>query len=106
MKIHKLSQMTRGWFVGDFAPSAHVTKAAEVAVKTYAAGEAEEAHVHRVAVEVTLILSGEATLNGHHLTAGDIATLEPGEPGQFTALTQTTTVVVKTPSAVGDKFPL
>jgi hypothetical protein len=42
MKVHRLEDMTRGWFVGDFAPTLYRTDAVEVAVKHFTAGESEE----------------------------------------------------------------
>lgn len=96
--------MTKGWFVGDFAPAALRTDAAEVAVKTYAAGTVEPRHVHKVAPEVTLILHGRARMNDAVREAGDIVVIEPGESTDFEALTDVTTVVVKTPSVAGDKY--
>ena len=104
MQLHKLSGMTKGWFVGDFSPVVLPSTAAEVAVKSYAAGSVEARHVHRVATEVTLIVSGRARMNDRVLEAGDIVLIEPGEFTDFEALTDVTTVVVKTPSAAGDKY--
>jgi quercetin dioxygenase-like cupin family protein len=100
----RLSDMKGGWFVGDFAPVVLRTSAAEVAVKTYAKGAREDKHVHRVAHELTLILSGSVRMNGVELGHGDIVMLEPGEPTDFEALTDVTTVVVKVPSIIGDKY--
>jgi quercetin dioxygenase-like cupin family protein len=97
--------MTKGWFVGDFAPTALRTTAAEVAVKTYRAGDREDRHHHKVATEITLILSGEVRMNGATYRTGDIVRIEPGESTDFEAVTDTTTVVVKVPSAAGDKYP-
>lgn len=103
MKVFKLADMTRGWFVGDFAPSALRTAAAEVAIQTYGAGAVEPRHVHRIAPEVTLILHGEARMNGKRYTEGDIVVIAPGEATDFEAITDVTTVVVKVPSVAGDK---
>jgi quercetin dioxygenase-like cupin family protein len=105
VKTFKLSDMTRGWFVGDFEPAALRTPAAEVAVQTYRAGAVEPRHVHKVAPEVTLILQGEARMNGTRYGEGDIVLIEPGEAAEFEALTDVTTVVVKLPSVPGDKYP-
>lgn len=105
MKVFKLSDMTRGWFVGDFTPSALRTAAAEVAVQTYRAGAIEARHVHKVAPEVTLILHGEARMNGTRYGEGDIVLIAPGEATDFEAITDVTTVVVKLPSVPGDKYP-
>jgi quercetin dioxygenase-like cupin family protein len=105
MKVHKLDSMIRGWFVGDFEPTAHAAEGVEVAVKDYSAGDAEERHVHKVATEVTAVVAGSVRMDGRELSAGDIAVLEPGEPSDFLALTDARLVVVKTPAVPGDKYP-
>lgn len=105
MQVHKLADMKGGWFVGDFVPTVLRTQAAEVAVKTYLAGATEARHVHRVAHELTLVLSGRVRMNGIDYAAGDILCIEPGESTDFAALTDVTTVVVKLPSVIGDKYP-
>ena len=43
-------------------------------------------------------------MNGRVFAAGDIVVLKPGEATDFEALTDTTTTVVKLPSAKGDKY--
>ena len=105
MQVHRLADMKGGWFVGDFVPTVLRTQAAEVAVKTYAAGATEARHVHRVAHELTLVLSGRVRMNGAEYNAGDILCIGPGESTDFAALTDVTTVVVKVPSVIGDKYP-
>lgn len=104
MKVFRLDDMVKGWFVGDFEPAALRTQAAELAVKTYDAGALESRHMHKVAQEVTLILSGEARMGDSRYRAGDIVLIEPGEATDFEALTDVTTVVFKLPSVAGDKF--
>lgn len=104
MKTFRLSDMTKGWFVGDFDPCAFRTDAAEVAVKTYEAGTVEKRHVHKVAPEITLVLHGRARMNDDIHEAGTIVLIEPGESTDFEALTDVTTVVVKVPSVKGDKY--
>jgi quercetin dioxygenase-like cupin family protein len=105
--IHRhLDEMVGGWMVGNFEPACLVSTACEVACKHYAAGATEAAHVHRIATELTLIASGRATMNGRTFVAGDIIVLAPGEATDFHALEATTTVVVKMPSAAGDKYPV
>ena len=105
MQLFRLADMTKGWFVGDFVPTAFRTAAAEVAVKSYRAGDREARHHHKVATELTLVLTGEVRLNGTAYGAGDIVRIEPGESTDFEAVTDATTVVVKVPSAAGDKYP-
>jgi len=105
MEIARLEDMTNGWFVGDFDPAILRTAACEVAVKIYAAGDREALHHHKRATEITVVLSGRVRMAGKELSAGDIIKLEPGEATDFEALTDTVSVVVKTPSAAADKFP-
>lgn len=104
MKISRLETMRGGWFVGNFSPSLLTTSHAEVAVQHFVAGECSAAHYHKVAQEITVIISGVAMMNEQRLVAGDIVVIQPGEPVIFTALEATTTVVVKSPSLAGDKY--
>jgi hypothetical protein len=104
MLVSELSLMTKGWFVGDFTPAAYRTSDAEVAVKRYRAGDREEFHVHRIATEITVLVSGAARMAGRRLEAGAIVRLDPGEGTDFLALEDSVTVVVKVPSVRGDKY--
>ena len=106
MKSARLEDMIKGWFVGDFSPTLLRSKECEVAIKYYKAGDSEEKHVHKIATEITAIVSGDVEMAGKTWHAGDIVLLEPGEPTDFRALTDTVTVVVKTPSVAGDKYVL
>lgn len=96
--------MIKGWFIGNFEPSLLRSENFEVAVKHYKAGEREETHHHRVATEITVIVSGDVEMMGRRWAAGDIVLIEPGEATSFVAITDTVTVVVKTPSVLGDKY--
>lgn len=104
MKHARLDEMVKGWFVGRFTPTALTTDACEVAVKRYKAGECEDAHYHKVATEVTLILEGRVRMAGAEWGPGDIIVLSPGEVTDFEALTDAVNVVVKTPGALNDKY--
>lgn len=104
MRHARLEDMTKGWFVGDFAPTVLQTEACEVAVKHYRAGDREALHHHKVGTEVTLIVSGRVRMLDREWGPGDILVLEPGEATAFEALTDAVNVVVKTPSAKDDKY--
>jgi hypothetical protein len=106
MIVRRLDEMVGGWVVGDFDPVCLRTRACEMACKYYTAGDSETAHVHRVAVEITVIAAGRARMNGRTITRGDVVVLAPGEPADFTALDDTITMVVKMPSVPGDKYPV
>lgn len=106
MKTRQLSDMVRGWFVGPFSPTMLHTTDVEVGIKRYEAGAIEEAHYHKIATEITVILEGTAEVNGRTLVAGTIVILDPGEVADFRAVTAVTTAVVKHPGAPDDKFPI
>jgi quercetin dioxygenase-like cupin family protein len=106
MRFGRLDEMTKGWFIGDFEPSLLNTKQFEVGIKRYSAGDKEPEHVHKVATEFTVILSGRVCMGGRYLEDGDIIVMEPGESTDFFAVTDCVTVVVKTPSLAGDKYPV
>jgi hypothetical protein len=106
MEHKKLNQMIKGWFVGGFEPSAFSTSECEVGIKQYRAGDSEEAHYHKVATEITVILNGKARMLDQVWEDGDIITLSPGELTDFKAITDVVTVVVKVPSVQGDKYLL
>ena len=100
-----LNDMVRGWFVGDFHPTAFQTDTCEVGVKSYKAGDSEERHYHKVATEITLIQSGRVCMNGIEHQSGAIIVIPPFESTDFQALEDTVTVVVKVPGAKNDKYP-
>lgn len=104
MKTAKLKDMRRGWFIGNFEPSLYRTGDFEAAVKTYAAGEKEEAHCHKIATEYTVVVSGTVRMNGTDYHAGDIIVEEPGDTTNFFAVTDAVNVVIKTPCVLGDKY--
>jgi quercetin dioxygenase-like cupin family protein len=104
MKIHKLKDMVKGWFVGNFEPSLFKTDLVEVGVKEYKAGDKEPLHYHKVATEITVIVKGMVVMNGTLYNSGDIITIEPGESTNFEALADTITTVVKLPCVNDDKY--
>ncbi|ADD69441.1 conserved hypothetical protein [Denitrovibrio acetiphilus DSM 12809] len=104
MKISKLDDMFKGWFVGNFDPTLLKTNDVEVAVKSYKKGDYEEAHFHKIATEITVIVSGKVKMNGQTYVAGDIIVIEPNESTDFEALEESVNVVVKHPGANDDKY--
>ena len=104
MRSDKLENMFKGWFVGNFTPTLYQTNDVEVAVKNYPAGAKEECHYHKIATELTVIISGEVEMCNRRFGAGDIIVMEPGEGTNFAAITDVATVVVKVPGANNDKY--
>lgn len=107
MKVSRVRDFTRGWFVGDFDPSLIKTSGAEVAIQEYEAGDNEPCHWHAECKEITALVEGTAIISGHteeyHMIAGDIVFIECCEPVRFRALTKVIAVVVKVPSRPHDK---
>lgn len=104
MKLAKLSNMKKGWFVGNFEPTVLNTNDVEVAVKKYKANDYEEKHLHKIATEITVIVSGEVEMNKKRYKEGDIIVIDSFEATDFLAVTNAVTVVVKKPSAKNDKY--
>lgn len=104
MKVFNLRDMFKGWFIGNFEPTALLTKDVEVAVKKYKAGEYESPHYHKIATEITVITDGVVKMNGVTYTSGDIIVIEPNQATDFLAVTDVTTTVVKYPGANDDKY--
>lgn len=104
MNHARYEDMIKGWFVGRFTPTAFKTDACEVAVKKYVIGEYEGKHYHKVATEITMILSGKVRMAGQEWQEGDIIVLQPGEVTDFEALTDAINIVVKIPGTLDDKY--
>lgn len=104
MKKYNLNQFTRGWVVGDFEPNIIRSKDFEVMVRYYKKGDVESKHMHKIADEITIIVSGEFKMNGEILKAGDIIHLSPGDETDFECLSDGANTVIKTPSVMGDKY--
>jgi mannose-6-phosphate isomerase-like protein (cupin superfamily) len=96
--------MKNGWFIGNFEPNAFRTGDLEAAVKTYKAGDHEEAHFHKIATEMTVVVSGEVAMNGKRYGSGKIVIMEPGDVTDFRAVTDAVLAVVKVPGVKNDKY--
>ncbi|MBT4122205.1 hypothetical protein HOE31_04630 [bacterium] len=104
MKVTKLDDMIKGWFVGNFEPTLINTNDVEVAVKSYNKGDAEDTHYHKIATEITVVVSGKVKMNDIIYNQGDIIVIEPNESTNFEALEDTVCTVVKYPGASDDKY--
>lgn len=104
MRKYDLKSFTKGWFVGHFTPTLIDTNDVEVAIKKYKAGDSEQAHYHKIATEVTVIISGEVEMNGAKYVADDVIVIEPNDRTDFKCLSDAVTVVVKYPGASNDKY--
>jgi len=104
MKKIFLKDFKRGWLVGDFEPSVFSTNKIEVAIQNYEAGHEEPNHYHKIATEITFMVSGSAFCNDLLIENGEGVIIEPNQPNIFRAKTNCTTLVIKFPSVPSDKY--
>jgi hypothetical protein len=104
MKVHKLSDFIKGWFIGDFTPTLFQTNQVEVSIKRYTSGDYETMHHHKIATEFTVIISGTVKMNNQTFSQDDIIQIDPGESADFYVVEDTVTCVVKLPSVKNDKY--
>ena len=106
MKKFNLSDAgARGWFIGDFDNAVFRTKDFEVTYQKNSRSQTAS-HIHKLAYEITLVISGRQICNGQMFAAGDICILEPGDISQIEYLEETEVVTIKTPSVPSDKHYL
>ncbi|WP_372768511.1 cupin domain-containing protein [Pseudoalteromonas sp.] len=104
MEKTRITDFVRGWFVGGFEPTLFKTQDVEVAVQQFKKGDKEASHCHKIATEITMIVKGQARMKGMIISEGEIVKIPPGEYTDFEAIEDTTTVVVKLPGALNDKY--
>jgi|TARA_R110002074_G_scaffold10220_1_gene39260 mannose-6-phosphate isomerase-like protein (cupin superfamily) len=104
MKVMKLEDMFKGWFIGDFEPTAYKSKDFEVCYRVHPKGEKWEWHYHKEITEINLLVSGKMIMQGKELNVGDIFIVNPYEIADPDFLEDCGIVCVKTPSTPGDKY--
>ena len=100
----KLDDFKLGWIIGDFEPALYKTKDIEVGVKYYEPLVKEPKHLHKIATEYTIILEGRVKVNGIEYSKGDLIKIDKNQISEFETIEKTITLVVKSPSAPGDKY--
>ena len=106
MKILKLKDYTRGWFIGNFEPSLLKTDQFEISVQHYKKNEFVQPHTHKISTEYNVLISGLMTIQGKDLKAGDIFILEPNEITDPVYHEECTIVIIKIPCVIGDKYDI
>lgn len=102
--IARLEDFTKGWYVGNFEPALLKTEDVEVGIKYYRKGDNEVSHHHKIATEITAIISGRVWMLDREFGAGDVVKMPPGTSTAFEVLEDAVTVVVKHPGASDDKY--
>jgi hypothetical protein len=104
MKVLQLEDYIRGWFVGNFEPTAWKTPDFEVGYRVHSKGT-DQPHTHTTCTEINLVTSGKMIIQDKLLVTGDIFILRPWEISNAVFLEDTGVVCVKVPS-INDKKPL
>jgi quercetin dioxygenase-like cupin family protein len=104
MKVSKLTDMHRGWFIGNFEPSVLKTPQFEVGVLVHLKDEKWPAHFHKLGTEYNVLLSGSMKVCGVELVPGDIFLIEPYEIADPVFYEDCTILCVKVPSDTSDKY--
>ena len=104
MQIYNLNNFTGGWVIGDFNPAIINSKEVEVAIKKYKKGDYEPEHYHKLATEITIIVSGKVRMNNQIFTENQIVLIDKNDKTDFFAIRDSTTCVIKMPSIIGDKY--
>lgn len=105
MKVTQSLKFKNGWFVGNFEPSILKTMDFEVAHQFHPKGFVSTPHYHKISNEYNYIVNGMILLNHDCvLSDGDTFVYEPNEISDVEFLADTNMIVVRVPSAPGDKY--
>lgn len=104
MKITRIEDYFRGWFVGNFEPTCLKTEQFEVGFLTHKKGEIWPPHLHKISTEINFLIEGEMKIGENELKSGDVFVIEPYEIADPTFYTDCKLIVIKTPSIPGDKY--
>ena len=103
MKQYNLSNMLRGWFIGNFEPSILKTSFIEVGVVSHKKDEEWPAHFHSSSIEINLVLDGSLTINNKLFEKNDFFILERNEVSKPKFLENCRILVIRVPDIQNDK---
>jgi quercetin dioxygenase-like cupin family protein len=104
MKVGRIENFVRGWFIGDFEPSILRTKDFEVGLLFHAKGEHHKAHYHALSDEYNVLIEGDMTIQGERYVTGDVFIIHKGVVADPIFHEDCKLIVVKIPSIPSDKF--
>lgn len=104
IQLSSLSNMTRGWIIGDFLPSVYRTNTFEAGLLTHKKGEEWGAHVHKIGTEINCLVSGRMSINDIIIEPGTIFTVPTGLLTKATFLEDCKVMCIKVPSDTNDKY--
>ena len=103
VKMYKLEDMFRGWFVGDFEPSVMKNTGFEVGYLLHKKGEKWQTHYHNNLIEVNLLVEGKMILNDLEINKNEIFVIDKKVLACPIFLEDCYIICIKVPHMVGDK---
>ena len=104
VKKTTLSNMTRGWLIGDFEPSIYKTKDFEIAYLLHPKGQEWPAHVHNKANEYNILIKGSMKINNEYIHEKEIFIIPKGMLTKAKFLDDCEILCIKIPSVPDDKY--
>ena len=102
--INELSSMKRGWFLGNFLPTAYSTSDVEVGILEHKKGEIWPAHIHKKGDEINVLIEGSMKVNNLEIKKGQIFVIPKGHLAKAVFFENCKIVCVKVPSDTKDKY--
>jgi dTDP-glucose pyrophosphorylase/mannose-6-phosphate isomerase-like protein (cupin superfamily) len=102
--IWKITDFTRGWFIGDFIPSIIKTTDFEVGLLTHKKDEKWAFHYHKYMTEINILVSGSMKLNEKIINTNNVFTIYQNEIACPNFLEDCKIICIKVPSVVNDKI--
>ena len=102
--INELSLMKRGWFMGNFLPTAYSTSDVEVGILEHKKGEIWPAHLHKKGDEINVLIEGSMKVNNLEIKKGQIFVIPKGHLTKAVFFEDCKIVCVKVPSDTKDKY--
>jgi quercetin dioxygenase-like cupin family protein len=104
VEVYNIKDFKGGWFLGNFEPSIEKFSQFEIGIVKHHRGQKWDNHIHKVATEYNVILSGTLRMQGQLLHKGDIFVMKPYELSDSEFLEDCEILVIKVPSVPGDKY--
>jgi len=104
IKMYKLEDMFRGWFIGDFEPSVLKNTGFEIGYLLHKKGEIWQTHYHNNLIEVNLMVEGRMILNDLEINKNEIFVIDKKVIACPIFLEDCRILCIKIPHMVGDKI--
>ena len=104
IRVSQMTDMKRGWFLGNFLPAAYSSKDVEVGILEHKKGEEWSAHVHKRGDEINVLISGYMRINNLDLVTGQVFVIPKGHLTKAVFYEDCKIVCVKLPSDTKDKY--